>query len=467
MFPVGRLSESRGARRALLGLLASGVVVTVGLAGLAAFSRAHASMVSQVQGAERLLAGERATALADTVRQVEAGLADSAGRPVVAGAVAARDLAGLDAALQGEVVAPGLRRLTVTDASDRVLVSYGGGRDLVVRRSAVAAAPGGRDALVRMAADVRDPAGHVVGRLHQEVSVGALQPDFASQTSMVSGLVTLVDRRGGILMTAGPGTRRMTGGELLAAVASGRPQLVSYHSTVLAGDRIAAVAPVAGTDAVVIAGADASEAYRPARDLLGGLALVTAVGTAIAVALVAGIGFLLRAGHRRLEHDNAASRLLAMTDPLTGAGNRRALDAGFRSARDAGRVVRAVTVDLDRFKVLNDTCGHPAGDDALRRAAGAMRSLVRGSDVVSRLGGDEFAILQVVDGADGVLVVERLRAALHDVAIDGFGPLDASIGSAVAGPGDDLDALMAAADRALYIDKRARHARAAAPVPAG
>jgi diguanylate cyclase (GGDEF)-like protein/PAS domain S-box-containing protein len=87
----------------------------------------------------------------------------------------------------------------------------------------------------------------------------------------------------------------------------------------------------------------------------------------------------------------------ATHDALTGLVNRTEFDSrlarALRTARDGGAEHSLMCIDLDRFKLVNDTCGHAAGDKLLKQVADMLREAVRGSDVVARLGGDEFAIL--------------------------------------------------------------------------
>lgn len=116
----------------------------------------------------------------------------------------------------------------------------------------------------------------------------------------------------------------------------------------------------------------------------------------------------------QLQHD-------ALHDPLTGLANRvlfidRLEQAVRRSARDIQPPFGLLFLDLDRFKGVNDTLGHAAGDEVLRRTAETLRSCVRDADTVGRLGGDEFVIL--LDGVDAVdasiHVAERILERLND-----------------------------------------------------
>ncbi|AZG13679.1 diguanylate cyclase domain-containing protein [Cupriavidus pauculus] len=109
----------------------------------------------------------------------------------------------------------------------------------------------------------------------------------------------------------------------------------------------------------------------------------------------------------------------ASHDPLTGLVNRlefeRRLDAAVSRAQHAGSVHTLMYLDLDQFKVVNDTCGHAAGDELICQLADVMRQQLRRSDTLARLGGDEFAVLlEYCGAADGERVAETLRAAIAD-----------------------------------------------------
>lgn len=148
------------------------------------------------------------------------------------------------------------------------------------------------------------------------------------------------------------------------------------------------------------------------------------------------------------------------TDALTGCVNRRALENRLRSdwrlAKRRGSQVAVVAIDLDNFKVINDSRGHPIGDMVLQQLAGIMKSTARDTDTVARLGGDEFVIVLPDTGWEGaVAFAERLRRRVEDF---GFGaeasPVTAtvSIGVALARGTDPIspDVLLHEADRSLY-----------------
>ena len=144
----------------------------------------------------------------------------------------------------------------------------------------------------------------------------------------------------------------------------------------------------------------------------------------------------------------------ALTDGLTGVANRRAFDdALVREMALAGRTEAALAViilDLDKFKSLNDTYGHLAGDDVLRGVGAALRQCTRQGDLVARYGGEEFVLL--LPGAseeDAVAAARRVRGVLRGV--DGPRTITASLGIASwPAHGSTGPELLAAADAALY-----------------
>ena len=125
-------------------------------------------------------------------------------------------------------------------------------------------------------------------------------------------------------------------------------------------------------------------------------------------------------------------------------------------ARRLHQPLSLLMLDLDRFKQLNDSVGHDAGDDALRRLAVCFRQELRGVDSAARFGGDEFALILPQAYAEGALIVaERLRARIEQIEILGFGNMTASIGIATFPPHASARAeLVSAADAALYSAKR-------------
>jgi len=153
----------------------------------------------------------------------------------------------------------------------------------------------------------------------------------------------------------------------------------------------------------------------------------------------------------------AESQLQASTDGLTGLVNRRSFENRVRSLRASGRSFSVVLADLDRFKSLNDTYGHEAGDRALRMFAEILRSEVREGDLACRYGGEEFAVvLQGAETAEAIEAMQRVRAELRRVTRAGDAPaVTASFGIAHSDDADDLDDLVHRADRALFAAKDA------------
>ena len=150
----------------------------------------------------------------------------------------------------------------------------------------------------------------------------------------------------------------------------------------------------------------------------------------------------------------------AFTDHLTGLANRRRFERQLE--REVGRVLRferpftLLMIDIDNFKKLNDTFGHDAGDDAIRRISRVLREGTRGIDLAARIGGEEFAVLLVeTNEVAGMEVAERLRVAIKHLETPSGGQITASFGVAEC-PTDAQTAsgILKAADVALYEAKR-------------
>ena len=132
------------------------------------------------------------------------------------------------------------------------------------------------------------------------------------------------------------------------------------------------------------------------------------------------------------------------------------LDREMQMARRQHQPLSLIMLDLDRFKQLNDSVGHDAGDAALQKLADCFNQELRAVDSAARFGGDEFALILPQAYADGALIVaERLRARIAEIQIPGFGALSASLGIATfPSQGSSRTELVIAADRALYDAKR-------------
>jgi diguanylate cyclase (GGDEF)-like protein len=163
-------------------------------------------------------------------------------------------------------------------------------------------------------------------------------------------------------------------------------------------------------------------------------------------------GKLLRGVRRQqaeLEH-------LALTDPLTGLANRARFGADLAARLDADLPASVLLIDVDDFKMVNDTMGHAVGDRLLVEVAQRLRQHSTVTQVPARLGGDEFAVL--LDSDDAAAAGEAAGLVLTSLAVpfgvDGQQLLaNASIGVAVAGPGDTADEVLRNADIAMYAAK--------------
>ena len=164
----------------------------------------------------------------------------------------------------------------------------------------------------------------------------------------------------------------------------------------------------------------------------------------------------LNRSRKTLEH-------MARHDTLTGLPNRRMffdrLEHAIAISRRSGKKLAVMFVDLDGFKIINDTFGHAAGDKVLINVSTMLKSAVREIDTVARLGGDEFVILlDMIDDAQNVsIVINKLHALFQNVMqIDGHNiKVHASIGVAIfPGDGKDANELLQYSDQAMYKSKK-------------
>ncbi|MEF2074207.1 putative bifunctional diguanylate cyclase/phosphodiesterase [Consotaella aegiceratis] len=200
------------------------------------------------------------------------------------------------------------------------------------------------------------------------------------------------------------------------------------------------------------------EPHRPASDLIRHIA---PAASAVLGALVLVVLLLLDKLHRTsssLEVSEAHAKHIAFHDALTNIPNRALFEDRISQAlargKRSGGAIALHYVDLDRFKHVNDTLGHPAGDRLLVQVSQRLTALVREVDTVARLGGDEFAVIQVDDVSD--TAAEQLAARIIEALDKPFdllgdeATIGASVGIAVSLPSDTPEEMMRKADIALY-----------------
>lgn len=162
---------------------------------------------------------------------------------------------------------------------------------------------------------------------------------------------------------------------------------------------------------------------------------------------------------------------LATTDPLTGVFNRRHLfklaEQEFNRASRYGRSFSVLMIDIDHFKLINDTYGHGIGDDALKRMTEVVTQSLRTVDFLGRFGGEEFIVfLPETEPQAAVEVVERMRKKIAQIELEQIAAavITVSIGVASYHPNDPtIDLVLQRADAALYEAKHQGRNRVIAP----
>jgi diguanylate cyclase (GGDEF)-like protein len=171
------------------------------------------------------------------------------------------------------------------------------------------------------------------------------------------------------------------------------------------------------------------------------------------------LNFTSRRGSERIAMIRAfaTSEMQAQTDPLTGLLNRRSLENAVRDLRAEGVSYSVAYGDLDHFKILNDTHGHDAGDQALRLFARVVGESLRPGDIAARYGGEEFVIvLPNCNTTTATSILERIRESLA-LALNGgqVPPFTVTFGLASSEYAHDFDGVVAVADHALLAGKSA------------
>ena len=177
-------------------------------------------------------------------------------------------------------------------------------------------------------------------------------------------------------------------------------------------------------------------------------------------ARLAALGLRLVETGRESEQLLARLTYVSTTDALTGVANRRRgeelLEREVKRARRYRTPLALLSFDIDRFKAINDTYGHPVGDVALRSVADCVRVLLRSSDVLVRSGGEEFHVIAPHTSAiDGLRMAEKIRHAVEQAPIPGCDHVTVSLGVAQLGEQESADSLARRADAAMARAKRA------------
>jgi diguanylate cyclase len=196
--------------------------------------------------------------------------------------------------------------------------------------------------------------------------------------------------------------------------------------------------------------------------VLNGAVLVAALPLAFAdpmtgIRVLSGLGLVCFFGYvfaRQIDLQRRALQRLALIDPLTGVGNRRALELDLRRIVDEQRYgIRAslIMFDLDDFKDINDLHGHAAGDEAIRVLATAVGDRLRHADRLYRYGGEEFVVVCRHIGVRGAArLAEGLRQLVADIELPTVGHVTASFGAAEWRKGESQEVWLARADSMMY-----------------
>jgi len=254
-----------------------------------------------------------------------------------------------------------------------------------------------------------------------------------------------------------PGTRLPADGGSLMAAALHRERAI-LTDELQSDSRLSLAPPVTGGYGVRSGIAAAIRGHGGAA--IGAIGVYSTHGARFAaddVTFVQGLAHLIASALRGFAADDEL-RHLALHDPLTGLPNRALLadrlDHALGRARRTGDHVAVIVVDLDRFKHVNDSLGHPAGDALLVALSERLRAACRSSDTLARLGGDEFVLVAeaVRDAEHALDIAHRLAAAwAAPMTIQGRTlHIEASTGVALSHDGSTGEAMLANADAAMY-----------------
>lgn len=163
---------------------------------------------------------------------------------------------------------------------------------------------------------------------------------------------------------------------------------------------------------------------------------------------------------QELKQANALLQSQATTDAVTGILNRRKccelLESAIMESKRYGLPLAIIFFDVDRFKSINDTYGHDAGDSVLRELAGLVSGMIRKTDIFARFGGEEFVlVVHNNDGRTARMLAEKIRSRVSQHSFIHVGQVTASFGVARLYPDDTAESLVKRADQAMYSAKHA------------
>lgn len=320
---------------------------------------------------------------------------------------------------------------------------------------------------VQLAVDAAvGPDGTVVGRIavvreREAVHVAQLalahEQDFVGRILRAVGALMVVLDMDGRVVHFNEACEELTG--IRAADIKGKllwPQVVPPHDT----------GRVLAEFHALTSGAYPSSMESSWRAASGGTRLIAWTNTAV-TDVDGSLQYVVGAGIDVTEERQRSSDLkeAAATDSLTGIPNRAGLISAVERQLVADRSAGLLFLDIDRFKDVNDTHGHSAGDDLLVAVVHRIRRCVRHGDVVARLGGDEFVVMcPDISDLESAALAERLdlelRAPLHLAC--GRVVTSCSVGHARLQSGEPLEAALERADKSMYQRKRTRTGRARA-----
>jgi diguanylate cyclase (GGDEF)-like protein len=487
---------------------------------ISVISTARQALRDDILQTHLIMADMVASQITQYVGSVESDAIDLAQRPEVVAAVQANDLTSVEPQLmhwlsnrrekvdslsiystQGVMLATARANhaLGATTAANAAIIQHVAATGEIARGQPLRASSSGA-AIVPIYAPIRSESGDVTAVLSETLSLDLLTRTLLSQQLTAGARIAVHDRISGVTLVNEDPRKILTTdttGRNAASRASRAGERGMMESARSNGEAtLASFAPVLGLDWSVLLQEPSSEAFAPielmTRQSLAwlGAAMLLAglVAAGLAMSMVRPLRKLRTTAERMangdlgrrtgvrpgdeigdLGHafDRMAERLQdsvealtrqALNDTLTTLPNRVLLHQRLSTAIASGDDLALLIIDLDRFKEVNDTLGHPSGDALLQQLAARLRNAVRKSDTIARLGGDEFAIVlpgasqeEAFGIAESLLTVITRPFDLNERSVT----IGASVGiAALPQHGPDADTLLRCADVAMYVAKR-------------